>query len=325
MRRPLRRPVTRSALEAAAIPTYAGPRPVAERAEALHFIQAPGRLPRGRRVYAIGDVHGRLARLQSLHRLIAEDLAARPVPQAVLVHLGDYIDQGPDSAGVLTHLQCFDSNRKTLSWPGVTGPSPSAGGAPRETVPHWPGMAQSRRAMTERDNSSPAQTAPTKLDLPGVTVVNLMGDHERMLLDAIDGERAAATDWLWAGGREALSSWGLPADLPREAWAGTFPADHIAFLRSLVLTHQEGDYLFVHAGLRPGVTLRDQARDDLLMIRQPFLASEADFGAIVVHGHSSQPTAAILPNRIGLDTGAGICGRLTCAVLEEDGIALMAG
>ncbi len=225
-------------------------------------------MPRGRRVYAIGDVHGHLDRLQTLHRLIAEDLAARPVANAVLIHLGDYIDQGPDSAGVLTHL--------------------------------------------------------ARLRLPGVQVVNLLGDHERMLLDAIDGDRAAATDWLWAGGREALASWGLHEDLPREAWAEAFPPDHVAFLRSLVLTHREGDYLFVHAGLRPGVALRDQTREDLLMIRQPFLASEAEFDAIVVHGHSSNPTVPILPNRIGLDTGAGIGGQLTCAVLEEDGIALMA-
>ncbi|HVY14060.1 MAG TPA: metallophosphoesterase [Rhodopila sp.] len=269
MKRTLRRPAMRSALDAAAIPTYAGPRPVAERADALHIIQAPGRLPRGRRVYAIGDVHGHLERLRTVHRMIADDLTVRPVPNAVLVHLGDYIDQGPDSAGVLRHL---------------------AG-----------------------------------LRLPGVQVVNLMGDHERMLLDAIDGDRAAATDWLWAGGRGALASWGLPQDLPREVWAEAFPPEQIDFLRGLVLMHQEGDYLFVHAGVRPGVALRDQAREDLLMIRQPFLASEAAFGAVVVHGHSSNPAVPILGNRIGLDTGAGIGGRLTCGVLEEDGIALMVG
>jgi serine/threonine protein phosphatase 1 len=258
----------RSALQAAAIPTFKGPRPVAEKAGTLHFIEAPGRLPRGRRVYAVGDIHGYADRLRTLHRLIAEDLKGRPVQHAVIVHLGDYIDQGPDSAGVLTHL--------------------------------------------------------TALQIAGAHVVNLIGDHERMLLDAIDGDRAAATDWLWSGGAEALPSWGLPPNLPREAWAEAFPPSHIAFLRSLSMWHQEGDYLFVHAGLRPGVALRDQAREDLLMIRQPFLASEAHFGAIVVHGHSSSPTVPILPNRIGLDTGAGIGGRLTCAVLEEDGIALMA-
>jgi serine/threonine protein phosphatase 1 len=187
----------------------------------------------------------------------------------VLVHLGDYIDQGPDSAGVLDVL--------------------------------------------------------IGLSLPGVRVVNLLGDHERMLLDGIDGDNAAATDWLWSGGREALASWGLAEDRPRDAWAEAFPAAHIAFLRGLEMTFQLGDYLFVHAGIRPGVVLRDQAREDLTTIRQPFLSTEAPFGPVVVHGHSSNPSVPILTNRIGLDTGAGIGGKLTCAVLEEDGIALMAG
>jgi serine/threonine protein phosphatase 1 len=263
----MRRPALRSMVRAAAVPEYRGPRPVAERADALHVIQAPGRLPVGQRVYAIGDVHGHLDSLRRLHGLIGEHLAAEPVPSATLVHLGDYIDQGPDSAGVLDHL--------------------------------------------------------IGLSLPGLRVVNLLGDHERMLLDGIDGDNAAATDWLWSGGREALASWGLPEDLPREAWVQAFPASHIAFLRGLALSWQEGDYLFVHAGIRPGVPLRQQARDDLLMIRQPFLSTEAPFGPVVVHGHSSNALVPILPNRIGLDTGAGLGGKLTCAVLEEDGIALM--
>jgi serine/threonine protein phosphatase 1 len=155
-------------------------------------------------------------------------------------------------------------------------------------------------------------------------MVNLLGDHERMLLDALDGDRAAATDWLWAGGSAALPSWGLPPDLPREAWADAFPAEHIAFLRRLVLTHREGGYLFVHAGIRPGVALTDLPRDDLVTMRQPFLSTEQDLGVVVVHGHSSSPSVPILPNRIGLDTGAGIGGKLTCAVLEDDVIGLMA-
>jgi serine/threonine protein phosphatase 1 len=239
---------------------------VAESAGAIRFLQAPGRLPRGRRVYAIGDVHGHAAKLRALHALIAADLTARPTQSAVLLHLGDYINQGPDSAGVLDLL-----------------------------------------------------TAAAQ-----VRTINLLGDHERMLLDALDGDRAAATDWLWAGGAESLPSWGLPPDLPREAWAAAFPPGHVAFLRGLVPAHREGGYLFVHAGIRPGIALDDQSRDDLLTMRQPFLSTEQDFGAVVVHGHSSAPSVPILPNRIGLDTGAGIGGKLTCAVLEDDVIGLLA-
>ena len=271
MRRPVRRAggSRRAAMEAAAIPTWTGPRSVAENADSLRFLQAPGHLPRGRRVYAIGDVHGYPDKLRRLHDAIAADLAARPTPFATLVHLGDYIDQGPDSAGVVSLL---------------------ATGAP----------------------------------ISGVRVVNLLGDHERMLLDALNGDKAAATDWLWAGGRDALGSWGLDPDLPRDEWKAALPESHVAFLRGLVLTHREGDYVFVHAGIRPGVALDAQTTDDLVTMRQPFLWSEDDFGFVVVHGHSATPSVTIRKNRIALDTGAGLGAKLTCAVLQDDVIGLIA-
>ncbi len=269
MRRPLRRPAMRAALEATATPTFSGPREMAQSPETIRFLHAPGRLPRGRRVYAIGDIHGCRDKLTTLHALIASDFSARPTGSAVLVHLGDYIDQGPDSAGVLALLS----------------------------------------------------TSPP---IPGIGVVNLLGDHERMLVNALDGDRAAATDWLWAGGRDALASWGLDPELPREAWQAALPAAHVAWLRRLVLTHREANYLFVHAGIRPGIPLAEQSRDDLTTMRQPFLSTEQDLGVIVVHGHSSSPSVPILSNRIGLDTGAGIGGRLTCAVLEDDLVGLLA-
>lgn len=242
---------------------------MAESAEAIRFMRAPGWMPRGRRAYVVGDVHGCMDKLRALHALIASDYATRPGKASVIVYLGDYIDQGPDSAGVV----------------GLLASVPSATG------------------------------------LPAIT---LLGDHERMLLDALDGDRAAATDWLWAGGKAALASWGLDPELPREAWAAGFPPSHLAWLRGLRLRHREGDYLFVHAGVRPGVPIENQSRDDLVTMRQPFLSTEQALGAIVVHGHSSSPAVHIGANRIGLDTGAGIGGRLTCAVLEDDLVALLA-
>jgi len=269
MRRKMRRPAMRAALDAAAIPTFSGPRPMANSANAIRFLRAPGWLPPRRRVYAIGDVHGCRDKLAALHGLIAIDFAKRPIGSAVLVHLGDYIDQGLDSAGVVALL---------------------AAGPP----------------------------------VPGLAVVNLLGDHERMLLGGLAGDRAAATDWLWAGGREALASWGLPPDLPRENWEASLPTAHVAWLRSLALTHREGSYLFVHAGIRPGIPLTEQTRDDLVTIRHPFLSTEQDLGAVVVHGHASTPSVQIASNRIGLDTGAGIGGKLTCAVLEDDLVGLLA-
>ena len=135
MRRPTRRGV-RAALDASAIPTFSGPRGAAASAEAIQFVRAPGWLPRGHRVYAIGDIHGCKTQLELLHAEIVRDLAARPVASPLLVHLGDYIDNGPDSAGVIELL---------------------------------------------------ASRAPK------VPAIHLLGDHERMLLDALDGDRAAAT------------------------------------------------------------------------------------------------------------------------------------
>jgi serine/threonine protein phosphatase 1 len=225
-------------------------------------------VPRGRRVYAIGDIHGCLAELRQLHAAIATDLALRPPVSAVMVHLGDYIDFGPDSAGVLTLL---------------------AAGPP----------------------------------INGLATVNLMGDHERTALDALSGDGAAATDWLHTGGQAAIDSWGIAANVPRDEWRARVPAAHVAFMQGLALDHREGDYLFVHAGIRPGVRLDRQVEDDLLSIRHSFLASEQDFGAVVVHGHTASPTPTMKPNRIGLDTGAGSGGKLTCAVFEDDGVAFM--
>lgn len=259
----------RAALDATTIPTGRAPQPIAGTADALRFRQAPGWLPHGHRVYAIGDVHGCCAELSTLHAAITADLAARPIGSALLIHLGDYINLGPDSAGVIA----------LLAGPPV---------------------------------------------IPGATIINLMGDHERMLLDALGGDRAAATDWLWAGGRQALTSWGIDPELPRDAWEAALPASHVAFLRKLKLSHREGDYLFVHAGIRPGVALSKQTRDDVLTMRQPFLWSDADFGVVVVHGHNTSPQPSMSANRIGLDTGAGNGGRLTCAVLEEDLIGFLA-
>jgi len=271
MRRPVRRLARRrihAELDAIAVPTWRASRIAASDASSLHFFLSSGRLPRGRRVYAIGDIHGCLDALRVLHTAIAEDLARRPAISAVLIHLGDYIDYGPNSAGVIALL---------------------AGGPP----------------------------------IIGLPTINLMGDHERTALDALSGDGAAATDWMHLGGRAALDSWGVPTEASRAEWRDRIPEAHIAFLRSLAIDHREGDYLFVHAGVRPGVALASQAEQDKLGIRQSFLASEQDFGSIVVHGHSAGPVPLIRPNRIGLDTGAGNGGKLTCAVLEEDAVAFL--
>jgi serine/threonine protein phosphatase 1 len=234
----------------------------------ISFQEAPAGLPPGRRVYAIGDVHGCADRLFALHDAIAEDLARRPVDAPLLLHIGDYIDRGPDSAAVIARL---------------------AAGPP----------------------------------LAGVATVNLLGNHEQTMIDALSGDRAAGTDWLYQGGRTALQSWGVDPDSARETWAAGVPAAHLAFVRGLRLSHQEGGYLFVHAGIRPGVPLDAQSREDLLRIRQPFLFTDADFGAVIVHGHTPVKAPVVRHNRIAIDTGAVFDGALTCAVLEGSRIGFL--
>ena len=224
-------------------------------------VPAPAVLPPGRRIYAIGDIHGCARQLIRLHNAIAADLAQRPVGSALLLHIGDYVDRGADSAGVIDHL---------------------AGGCP----------------------------------IPAMDMVNLMGNHESTMLDALSGERPAGTDWLFAGGGETLRSYGIDPDGPRDRWAALIPQAHQRFLRKLILVHKEGGYAFIHAGVRPGIALSDQARDDLLRARQPFLYSEADFGAVVVHGHTPVKAPVVRHNRIAIDTGAVFGGKLTCVVLE---------
>ena len=234
----------------------------------ISFQEAPAGLPSGRRIYAIGDIHGCADRLFALHDAIADDLAQRPVAAPLLLHIGDYIDRGPDSALVVARL---------------------------------------------------AADPP----LPGVPMVNLLGNHEQTMIDALSGDRAAGTDWLYQGGRPALESWGVDPDSPRETWPSGVPAAHLAFARGLTLSHQEGGYLFVHAGIRPGVPLDAQTREDLLRIRQPFLFTDADLGAVIVHGHTPVKAPVIRRNRIGIDTGAVFDGPLTCAVLEERRIGFL--
>ena len=229
---------------------------------------APGALPPGRRIYVIGDVHGCDTQLAALHDAVAQDLARRPVTSPLLIHIGDYVDRGPDSAAVIARL--------------LDGPR-----------------------------------------IDGMKVINLMGNHEHTMLAAISGDRPAGTDWLYQGGRPALESYGIDPDGPREAWIEQIPPAHLAFLRGLSMQYRQGDYLFVHAGIRPGIPLDQQAPEDLLRIRQPFLYTEQSFGVVVVHGHTPVKAPVVRPNRIAIDTGAVFGGALTCAVLEDETICFL--
>ena len=160
--------------------------------------------------------------------------------------------------------------------------------------------------------------------VPGAEVVNLMGNHEDMMVTALtSGRTVDGVHWMRNGGADSLLSWGIGRAVPQNEWAGRLPDEHWAFLRALVLTHRVGPYLFVHAGIRPGVTPEAQKREDLLWIREPFLSSKKDLGAVVVHGHTPTQEPVVRTNRIGIDTGAVMGGKLTCVVLEGDQLAFL--
>lgn len=227
----------------------------------------PAAMPPGRRAYAVGDIHGRLDLFVELMRLIEADNAARPAADVDVILLGDYVDRGPDSAGLLDHLLRF---------------SPGFG------TPHL-----------------------------------LLGNHEDYMLSAYEGSLDALRPWLRYGGWETLESYGIAAEVIERRDASVIammqqrvPASHIALLRSLPLSLRIGDYVFVHAGIAPGIPLDEQTDHDMLWIRDKFTGDDRDFGVVVVHGHTPTPAVELRRNRIGLDTLAYDSGCLSAVGLE---------
>jgi serine/threonine protein phosphatase 1 len=158
----------------------------------------------------------------------------------------------------------------------------------------------------------------------GVTPVFLLGNHEEVLLRILDGDHAPVSSWLRFGGAECLRSYGadpgvisrMPAEAAIKEIRSAIPAEHVEFLGRFVDTCRFGDYLFVHAGIRPGVELDDQRQSDLRWIREPFLLDETDHGFVVVHGHTISSEIEERPNRIGIDTGAFATGVLSAVAIE---------
>lgn len=154
----------------------------------------------------------------------------------------------------------------------------------------------------------------------------IKGNHEEMLLRAAEGHRPSLQLFNRYGGRETLLSYGVdPQRYDAAAYeelgemiAAAVPADHLAFLAAGLDRVEIGDYLFVHAGVRPGVALDAQAGADLRWIRDPFLTHRGSFGAVVVHGHTITEEPDVRTNRIGIDTGAYAGGPLTAVGLEGE-------
>jgi serine/threonine protein phosphatase 1 len=228
------------------------------------------RVPEATRVYAVGDIHGCDAALGGLHARIEAD-AVSFSGRKVIVYLGDYVDRGPNSRGVIDRL---------------------IGCVPEGFSAHY-----------------------------------VKGNHDQALLDFLaDAQTYRA--WRAFGAPETLLSYGVRPPLfdssekfeeARQALQGAMPLAHLEFLRSLRPSVVLGDYAFVHAGIRPGMSIEDQSEQDLLWIREDFLNCTAAHEKVIVHGHTPLARPLSLHNRIAVDTGAYATGVLSCVVLEGEG------
>lgn len=162
------------------------------------------------------------------------------------------------------------------------------------------------------------------LSIPGASVHFVMGNHEEVMLRVIDGETDLLRSWLRFGGVETLRSYGVDPkglkglsseDLAESLHEG-IPAAHRQFLSGFADSIAFGDYVLVHAGIRPGVELTEQSQSDLRWIREPFLEDTTDRGFVVVHGHTITNEVEVTSNRIGIDTGAFCTGTLTALAIE---------
>lgn len=232
------------------------------------------RIPEGRLVYAIGDVHGRLDLLRILMEKVLADWHGKhpDIAQPSLVFLGDYVDRGFDSKGVIDFLL-------------------------HETPKEW-------------------------------DCRYLKGNHEEALFDFMRDPEFGDV-WQEYGGLQTLASYGVAPvrNAGKIDWKETakkfdasFPRDHLAFLSCLSLYECIGDYVFVHAGVRPRIPLAYQSEKDLLWIREDFLGAGRVLSQTVVHGHTPGEKVSLGAGRIGIDTGAYITGKLTAAGFHGDDV-----
>jgi len=223
-------------------------------------------VPAGQRVYAVGDIHGRLDLFAALVEAIDADDAAREPAETTAILLGDLVDRGPDSAGVIALAREWQQRRK---------------------------------------------------------VRILHGNHEEMFVRSFR-DIETFRHFLRHGGRETVLSYGIdrtrfiPATIEeaQEMMREAVPAEDIAYLNGFEDMIAVGDYLFVHAGIDPRVAIEAQRKHDLRWIREPFLSHLDPHGPVVVHGHTICELPEDCGNRIGIDTGAFMTGRLTALVLE---------
>jgi serine/threonine protein phosphatase 1 len=223
-------------------------------------------IPPGQRIYAVGDIHGRLDLFEALVAAIEADEAAAAPAETTVILLGDLVDRGADSAGVIALAREWQQRRR---------------------------------------------------------VRILAGNHEEMFLRGFRSLEMFR-HFLRHGGRETVLSYGIDRAAFQQAeleeaqamMCAAVPEADIAFLEGFEDMIAIGDYLFVHAGIDPRVPIEEQKVHDLRWIREPFLSHPEPHAQVVVHGHTICDEPEDCGNRIGIDTGAFMTGRLTALVLE---------
>lgn len=254
-------------------------------------------VPRDMAVFAIGDIHGRLDLLVRMHQEILHRAQSLPAnTRKVVIYLGDYIDRGPNSADVIDTL--------------ISGA------------------------------------------LPGFQSIYLLGNHELALISYLKGESdflrwthqrsnnerlpkrylisAQLKRWMYEdGGLSTMASYGvkISQSFSPEVLASMrvellrkIPTDHLGFLESLALSHSIGDFFFVHAGVDPSRSLKEQNPSDLLTIQEGFLEYDKPLDKIIVHGHTPFAMPCLKNNRIGIDTEAHRSGILTSVMIHHDSL-----
>ena len=243
-------------------------------------------------IYAIGDIHGQKAMLDQALDLIEQDGGK----DAQIVFLGDYTDRGPDSKGVLdTLINGRDAGR---NWTFIKGNHDrSFYRYVTQGIEHDPMVKSGISWINPRLGGMATLASYGVIGEPELerrtseTLETLVAYH-------IDGKR-------------------IPADAVQEQARSAVPQHHLDFLNDLPLTHVTNDFLFVHAGLRPGVPLDQQDVEDLLWIRGPWLEDDRDHGHLVVHGHTALDAPQHHGNRVNLDGGAGFGRPLIPAVFDR--------
>jgi serine/threonine protein phosphatase 1 len=225
------------------------------------------------RTFVVGDIHGHLRKLRGLLGQLRWEAA----PGDALVFVGDYIDRGPDSRGVIDLVL-------EQAGSGWNGP-----------------------------------------------VSTLKGNHEVLMLDFM-APRPEIDPEVWRENGAVETALSYSPQGWSSTWTEAVPPEHVEFLHSLKAWHEDEHGIYVHAGIRPGLSPEESSEDDLLWIREEFIDSDYRWPKVVVFGHTPQHERVLIrprdpaklpwrpldrPEKIGIDTGAGWGGPLTAVMLPD--------